>query len=437
MAAGVYPKALDQADSLLVETAGRPGAVGRRMTLSILSAATNISPSAYLTACKRAVDTGDGQRVQSLIEQAESCLSEPLPALPGVAILHAYTNGHRNMAKDLIAQCTSKQIAAAPPNLLRLVAERLDFQTAMELVDKGVQPGDYAADVLHTLTGQHQEWMAEKLLEHGMPVEPDNYAALYTNGCISEYVACHIFEMLGFRVQDTLLGNYTDSRGKSKLVVACRDFTEGGKRLIEFAQLKNTCIDSEQNGYGKELDSILEAVNEQTLYPADELRAFFWDMFIADAFLGNFDRHNGNWGLLVNEEEQSVEIAPIYDCGSCLYPQLDLPHMAEVLNSQEEIDRRIYVFPASAVEEHGVKIPYFDFISSLRCPECNDALRRVTARIDLDRIQKFLDGVPELQPIQREFYLTMLTERKEKILDYSLDLLLREEQQPGAPELTM
>ncbi|MDA6840105.1 hypothetical protein OSL57_25655, partial [Escherichia coli] len=97
-------------------------------------------------------------------------------------------------------------------------------------------------------------------------------------------------------VQDTLLGNYTDSRGKSKLVVACRDFTEGGKRLIEFAQLKNTCIDSEQNGYGKELDSILEAVNEQTLYPADELRAFFWDMFIADAFLGNFDRHNGNWG---------------------------------------------------------------------------------------------------------------------------------------------
>ena len=53
----------------------------------------------------------------------------------------------------------------------------------------------------------------------------------YSNGCISEYVACHIFEMLGFRTQETLLGNYTDSRGKTKLVVACRDFTEDGKRL--------------------------------------------------------------------------------------------------------------------------------------------------------------------------------------------------------------
>ena len=149
------------------------------MALSLLVDAESISPSSYLTACKRAVDTGDGQRVRSLIERAESCLSEPLPSLPGAVILHAYTNGHRNIAKDLIVQCTTEQIAAAPPNLLRLVAERLDFQTAMELVDKGVQPGNYAADVLHTLTGQHQEWMAEKLLEHGMPVEPDNYAALY------------------------------------------------------------------------------------------------------------------------------------------------------------------------------------------------------------------------------------------------------------------
>lgn len=39
----------------------------------------------------------------------------------------------------------------------------------------------------------------------------------------------------------------------------------------------------------------------------------------------------------------------------------------------------------------------------------------------------------ELQPIQREFYLTMLTERKEKILDYSLDLLLREDSSRELP----
>ena len=250
----------------------------------------------------------------------------------------------------------------------------------------------------------------------------------YSNGCISEYVACHIFEMLGFRTQETLLGNYTDSRGKTKLVVACRDFTEDGKRLIEFAHLKNTCIDSEQNGYGKELSSILEAIEEQSIYPSDELRQFFWDMFIADAFLGNFDRHNGNWGFLVDEEKQQAELAPVYDCGSCLYPQLDLERMKTVLQDEAEIDQRIYTFPTSSIEEGGKKISYFDYISSLKNPDCNEALKRVCSRIDLDAIHDFLEGVPELLPIQREFYLTMLTERKEKILDYSLELLMVQEQ---------
>lgn len=69
------------------------------------------------------------------------------------------------------------------PKLLRWVAEKLDFQTAVDLVDKGVRPGDEVAGILRTLTGQHQEWMAERLLEHGMPVEPDNYDALYA--CVS------------------------------------------------------------------------------------------------------------------------------------------------------------------------------------------------------------------------------------------------------------
>ena len=40
----------------------------------------------------------------------------------------------------------------------------------------------------------------------------------------------------------------------------------------------------------------------------------------------------------------------------------------------------------------------------------------------------YFENVPELPPIQREFYLTMLTERKEKILDYSLELLMEQEQ---------
>ena len=245
----------------------------------------------------------------------------------------------------------------------------------------------------------------------------------YSNGCISEYVACHIFEMLGFRTQETLLGNYTDSRGKTKLVVACRDFTEDGKRLIEFAHLKNTCIDSEQNGYGKELSSILEAIEEQSIYPSDELRQFFWDMFIADAFLGNFDRHNGNWGFLYDAQTDQMTLAPVYDCGSSLYPQADEKIMETVLASEQDMNYRIFEIPTSAIMVNGKKIKYFDFISSLQNEDCNRALKRIVPRIDMARIRKLIADTPFITDLQKRFYCTMLEKRKERILDYSLERL--------------
>ncbi|RDU24909.1 HipA domain-containing protein [Anaerosacchariphilus polymeriproducens] len=257
------------------------------------------------------------------------------------------------------------------------------------------------------------------------PVPSKSKAMSYTNSCISEYLACHIFKSIGIPAQETLLGTYTDKRGKEKIVVACRDFTENGKRLMEFAHLKNTCVDSEQSGYGTELSSILKAIDEQALISSVELRAFFWEMFVADALLGNFDRHNGNWGILIDEQKQTAEIAPVYDCGSCLFPQLDGEHMEKVLNSEDEINQRIYVFPTSAIMENGKKISYFEFISSLQNEECNAALQKIFERIDIDKIERLIEATPVISRMQKDFYKTMILERKEKIFDYSMNLLMK------------
>ncbi|WP_089612090.1 HipA domain-containing protein [Dehalobacterium formicoaceticum] len=268
------------------------------------------------------------------------------------------------------------------------------------------------------------------------PVPSRNKFMSYTNGCISEYIACNIFKILGIITQETILGTYTDRRGKEKIVVACKDFTADGKKLMEFAHLKNTCIDSEQSGYGKELSSILKTMEEQTLLPPNEIRSFFWDLFIVDALLGNFDRHNGNWGLLIDEELKTVEIAPVYDCGSCLYPQLSEEGMKKVLDSDDEINQRIFVFPASSIEEDGKKISYFDFISSLKDPECNKALKRISQRINIDKINELIDGIPALIPIQKDFYKVMITERRKKILDFSMDLLIKQEKEMSQQDET-
>ena len=256
------------------------------------------------------------------------------------------------------------------------------------------------------------------------PIPTRSKTIRYTNSCISEYLACHIFEVLGIKAQETLLGTYTDQRGREKLVVACKDFTEGGKRLMEFAQLKNACINSEQSGYGTDLRDILQAIEEQTLIPAGQLKAHFWDMFIADALLGNFDRHKGNWGILVDEENQAAEIAPVYDCGSCLYPQLGAHEMQAVLDDEREIKRRIYEYPTSAIMNGGAKISYPRFIASLQNEDCNQALERISARIDMEQIGALIRQTPGLLPVQQDFYEVMILERKEQIIDFGMAQLM-------------
>lgn len=48
------------------------------------------------------------------------------------------------------------------------------------------------------------------------------------------------------------------------------------------------------------------------------------------------------------------------------------------------------------------------------------ALERISERIDMDRIERLIDETPGLTELQRAFYLTMIQERKEKILDRSM-----------------
>ena len=253
-----------------------------------------------------------------------------------------------------------------------------------------------------------------------------NKGMSYSNSCFSEYLGCQIYESIGIPVQKTLMGVYT-VKGKQKIVVACGDFTEPGVSLQDFASLKNRMIDSERQGYGTELIDILQTIDEQTLVDHDSLLERFWDMFIVDAFIGNWDRHNGNWGFLYDDRTDEMALAPVYDCGSCLYPQADEKIMEAVLSDQGERNHRIYNIPLSAIMQDGKKIKYFDYISSLQNEDCNRALKRIVPRIDMERIRGIIDQTPFVSELQKNFYLTLLAERKARILDFSLTALKKKE----------
>ena len=254
------------------------------------------------------------------------------------------------------------------------------------------------------------------------PFPTVNKEMSYTNSCISEYIGCKVFESVGIPVQETVIGTYT-SKGKEKVVVACKDFTSQGITLQDFASLKNRIIDSERNGYGTELTDILSTIDEQTAMDSETLKTRFWDMFIVDALIGNWDRHNGNWGFLYNNATDEVTLAPVFDCGSSLYPQADEDLMKKILSDKNELNHRIFDIPLSAVTYNGKKINYFKFLSEGKFPDCNKALKRIASRIDIKKIYEIIDNTPTITELQKEFYKTMLTARKERILDFSLNKL--------------
>jgi hypothetical protein len=260
------------------------------------------------------------------------------------------------------------------------------------------------------------------------PLPSLNKEMSYANSCISEYIGCHIFESVGIPVQETLLGTFVN-KGKEKIVVACKDFTSVGIVLQDFASLKNQVIDSERNGYGTELSDILFSMQEQTAVDSVALSDRFWDMFIVDALIGNWDRHNGNWGFLYDTAHDTMTLAPVFDCGSSLYPQMDLELMEKVLADPKEMDYRIFEIPLSGIKEHDKKIKYFDFISSLKNEDCNRALRRIVPKIDMQAIDCIIEETPYITDLQKTFYKTILAARKERILDYALGLL--QAQDPG------
>lgn len=248
----------------------------------------------------------------------------------------------------------------------------------------------------------------------------------YTNSCIGEHIASSIFNMLGIRAQETMLGTFA-VKGKEKLVCACKDFTAGGKRLLDFCSIKNTVLDSDSNGSGTELSDVMDTIDKQRYVSPTVLREHFWNMFIADALLGNFDRHNGNWGFLYDDIKGEAEIAPVFDCGSCLLPQADDKVMRKVLANEAELHARVFQFPTSAIKLKGRKINYYDFLSRADNEDANAALMRIAPRIDIEQIESLIDQVPVISDLQKEFYKVYVNARYDLIIRPALEMATSEE----------
>ena len=170
--------------SLLVESAGRPGAVGRRMTKLMLGRKAPYPEDVWLDACKRAVDTGDLQRVQMMLDRTMDKVDNPSPSLPGEVLQYAYLQNPA-MGSELIRRAAPEQVAAAPSKLLCAAAYARDLPMLTELLRKGLQPGDHAAPLLLPLLTAYDGQRVAHLLKDSLRVRPEDYDAM--NVCLREH----------------------------------------------------------------------------------------------------------------------------------------------------------------------------------------------------------------------------------------------------------
>lgn len=269
----------------------------------------------------------------------------------------------------------------------------------------------------------HNKRFMLKLSDRIDTAKKNNMMDSYSNSVFSEYVCCHILALCGMDVQNTLLGTIVMDTKKHKdmvvPVVACENFIPEGYALIEFKNIQNA-IQVEKPERTPKLKEIYNIFTNENIYfnkrLGQQALERYWDTFIFDALFGNFDRHGNNWGYLINDLGE-IKLAPIYDCGSCLYPQVSDDAIPSILNNQSEIQKRIDTFPKAALLlDNGEKVNYRKYINSLQNDDCTAALSRVYPTIDMTKINEFIDKVDGISDIRKTFYKTMLKIRYDLIL---------------------
>ena len=228
---------------------------------------------------------------------------------------------------------------------------------------------------------------------------------------ISEYIGSHLFQMVGLEAQQTFLGICDGSP-----VVVMKDFIGEDEIFVPFNDVGDSTLEQSRERYQYTYHDIMQMLEENMkLTDVEGTIQHFWNMYLVDAWIGNFDRHGSNWGFL--KKDNRYRMAPIYDNGSSLFPRLNTDmKLQKILDSKEEMLKRVYTFPTSQILLQGKKSSYYELIDSLQYEECNEALIRMKPKIDLEKMEKIIDGVEEISMVRKTFYKSMLHLRYEVMI---------------------
>ncbi|MCL1809284.1 MAG: HipA domain-containing protein [Clostridiales bacterium] len=235
----------------------------------------------------------------------------------------------------------------------------------------------------------------------------------YKYNQFSEHIGSSIFNACGFATQETVLGYFSDSFGKSRIVVGCKDFTQNGDVLYEFSKIANQITSSIDKLFSSIENVTFIIQNSKLLKNKDSIIGSFWDMFVIDALIGNDDRHFDNWGVL-ERVDGFVTFAPIYDCGSSLSAALDDDMMANLLSvhsdfTDEELRLR------SSYSVGGKRVQYQEIFNEPP-DSLAKAIVRTVPKIDMDKIIGIVHSVEQISEVRKGYLERAMSLRYERML---------------------
>ncbi len=252
----------------------------------------------------------------------------------------------------------------------------------------------------------------------------------YTTSPLSEYIGSHIYKSLGIPVHETMLGIKDE-----KLVVACKDFRKNqiDYRLDDYNSIKNDYVEglekklestSSSNPHAINIDETIIIMNNNPLFNrVAGLKDRFWDMFIVDALIGNNDRNNGNWGVIVDNRTNETKIAHVFDNGASFNTKSSDENIEKILSDKERFKNSAYLSRICAFSINDKIINPFKYIESLENDECNKALLRIVPKIDLSKIYDIINEIPNeyegikvISDIRKKYYFECIKYRYENSL---------------------
>ena len=225
---------------------------------------------------------------------------------------------------------------------------------------------------------------------------------------IAEYAASHIFSICGFQTQVTYLGTY-----EGRPCVVCEDFVQEGEELVTLEGSLKGNESLLQRTYS--FDEIRNLLQVPTKLTGLDASSFYFDLYIMDAFLANWDRHCQNWGFI--KKNGKYRFAPIYDNAGCLYSYADgKQRIEDTLQYPLLMKTAIEDYPSSRLRAPSGRNAYYHVLKECEEKELDEAILRIYPRINLEEIFHFLEDLLQENQLLLHYYKVLLKARYEDVL---------------------